>query len=117
MIEVNDKNYNEVVLKDERPIFIDFYSPSCDPCQDLGKFLEERIKNYAEEKNVLIIKCNVMKSPKLSEKLNIRSVPFTIYVTKEKEFKYPEIGVREPEYYFKIIDKISEKKKKFLGIF
>ena len=36
-MELNDKNYNDIILEEERPVFIDFYSPMCSPCQDLKK--------------------------------------------------------------------------------
>ena len=116
-MEVNDNNYNELVLNGDKPVFIDFYSPSCGPCQELKLFLDENLIEYGREKEVLILTCNVSQNPKLAEKFKIRSVPFTIGVTKDKSFKYPELGMQEAHYYFNIIDKLSGKKKKFFGLF
>jgi len=113
-MELTDKNYNDIVLNEERAIFIDFYSPMCGPCQDLKAFISNKLEKYANDNNVLILTCNVSKNPKINEKFKIQSVPFTIVVTKDKKFKDPEIGLREPEYYFKLIDKYSGKKKKGL---
>jgi len=119
-MEVNDNNYNELVLKEERPIFIDFYSPMCGPCVELKEFIDTNLEAYGSEKGVLVLKCNVSENPKLAEKLKIKSVPFTIGITKglgqDKKFKYPEVGMQEAHYYFNIIDKLSGKKK-FLGLF
>ena len=111
-MELTDKNYNDIVLKEEKPIFIDFYSPMCGPCQELKSFINNKLEEYAKENEVLVLKCDISKNPKINEKFKIQSVPFTIVVTKDKKFKDPEIGLREPEYYFKIIDKYSGKKKK-----
>jgi len=116
-MEVNDENYNDIVLHGEEAVFIDFYSPTCGPCVELKGFIDEHLEKYGEEKGVKVLKCDVSRNPKLAEKFNIRSVPFTIGVTKDKQFKYPELGMKEAHYYFDIIDKLSGKKKKILGLF
>ena len=115
-MKLTDENYNKIVLNEGRNIFIDFYSPRCGPCQELSGFIDEHLEEYAKEKGVLVLKCDVSKNQKIAEKFNIQSVPFTIAVTKDKKFKYPELGLQEASYYFGIIDKLSGKKK-FLGLF
>lgn len=115
-MEITDKTYNDIVRDGEKPVFIDFYSPMCGPCQELKSFINDKLIKYAEEKDVLILTCNVAKNPKIAEKFNVQSVPLTVGVTKDKKFKYMENGLKDAPYYFKIIDKLSGKKK-FFGLF
>jgi len=120
VIELTDKNYQQLIVNTDNPIFIDFYSPTCGPCQILMSYLP-KIAEYAEDKNVSIFKCDVSKNPKIANKYEIKSVPFTLIVTKDKKLDYVENGVKEIGYYINLIDKFNPNKKslfsKFISIF
>ena len=111
-MNVTDKNYNKLVLKEERAIFIDFYSPSCGPCQQLKSFIKNEFEEYARKNNILVLTCDVSSNQKIAEKFKISSVPFTIMINKNKEFKDPQLGLQEPYYYYSLIDKYNGKEKK-----
>jgi len=113
-MEVTDNNYNKLVLDEERAIFIDFYSPSCGPCQELKKMIKDDFEEYAKNNNVLVLTCDISRNQKLAEKFKIRSVPFTIMVTKDKKFKDPQMGLQDPYYYYNLIEKYNGKKKSLL---
>jgi thioredoxin-like negative regulator of GroEL len=110
--ELTDQNYNDLITieegKENNPIFVDFYSPYCGPCQTLMKFLPN-IQKYSIEnnKNVSILKCDVSKNPKISEKFQISSIPFTIIIDKDRKVKEPNMGLNDISYYIKLIDKYS----------
>jgi len=114
VIELTDKNYEQLIVKTDQPIFIDFYSPSCGPCQILMGYLP-KIAEYAADKNVSIFKCNVANNPKIANKYQIRSVPFTLVVTTDKKIDYVESGVKDIGYYIGLIDKFNPNKKSFLS--
>jgi len=111
-MELTDKNYNKLIMKEENPIFIDFYSPSCSPCQQLKVFIKNEFEEYARKNNVLVLICDISKNQKIAEKFKIRNVPFTIMITKEKEFKDPQLGLQEAYYYYNLIEKYNQSKKK-----
>jgi len=116
-MELTDKNYEKIIKKSERPVFIDFYSPSCGPCQVLTRLIDEKLEAYGEEKGILVVKCNVAKNPKLATAFTIESVPFTIAVMPNEKLKYPELGLKNETYYFDIIDKLAGKKSFWGKIF
>ncbi len=116
-MELNDKNYEKIIKNNEKPVFIDFYSPTCGPCQMLTQLIDERLEKYGEENGIAVVKCNVSKNPKLAEAFKVQSVPFTIAVMPNEKLKYPELGLKHEAYYFELIDKLAGKGSFFSRLF
>ena len=116
-MELTDKNYETIIKNNENPVFIDFYSPTCGPCQMLTKLIDERLEQYGEEQGIQVVKCDVSKNPKLASAFKIRSVPFTIAVLKDETLKFPEVGLKNETYYFELIDKLAGKGSFFSRLF
>jgi thioredoxin-like negative regulator of GroEL len=108
-MELTDKNYETIIKNNAEPVFIDFYSPTCGPCQMLTKLIDEKLEKYAEENGVKVVKCDVSMNPKLASAFKIRSVPFTIAIMPDEKLKYPELGLKHETYYFELIDKLAGK--------
>ncbi len=68
-------SFDDVVLKSNIPVIIDFYADWCGPCKRLGPVLEEKAKTL---KKFLLVKVNVDENPDLSEKYNVGSIPFVL---------------------------------------
>jgi thioredoxin 1 len=116
-MELTDKNYEKLIKNQEKPVFVDFYSPSCGPCQMLLQLIEMRLEAYAEEQGIRILTCDVSRNPKLAEAFKIRSVPFTIAVMPDGKLKYPELGLKDEGYYIDILDKLAGKGSFFSRLF
>jgi thioredoxin-like negative regulator of GroEL len=114
-MELTDKNYQDIIKGNDRPVFIDFYSDTCAPCQVLLGIIEAGLEKYGEENGVVVATCNTGKNPKLAGAFNVRSVPFSIVVMPDEKLKYPEIGLKDQAYYYALIDKLSGKKKGLFG--
>ncbi len=116
-MELTDKNYEKIIKNNETPVFIDFYSPTCGPCQILTQLIDERLEKYGEEHGIIVVKCNISKNQKLAEAFKVRSVPFTIVVMPNEKLKYPELGLKHEAYYFELIDKLAGKGSFFSRLF
>ena len=116
-MELTDKNYETVIKNNDKPVFVDFYSPTCGPCQMLMEVIENGLETYGKEKGVDVVKCDVSRNPKLAEAFKVQSVPFTIAVLPDGKLKYPELGLKDNSYYFGIIDKLSGKNSFFSRLF
>ena len=116
-MELTDKNYETVIKNNDKPVFVDFYSPTCGPCQMLMEVIENGLETYGKEKGVDVVKCDVSRNPKLAEAFKVQSVPFTIAVLPDGKLKYPELGLKDNSYYFAIIDKLSGKNSFFSRLF
>ena len=116
-MELTDKNYTNIIKNNESPVFVDFYSPTCGPCQMLTKLIDERLESYGEENGITVAKCDVSRNPKLAEAFKVESVPFTIVVMPNEKLKYPELGLKDEAYYFNLIDKLAGKGSFFSRLF
>lgn len=107
-MDLTDKNYKQLIEESQKPIFIDFYSPSCGPCQALLSIFD-KLKEHGIKHNVLVYKCNIAENPKIASKYMIRSVPLTLCINIDKKIIHPEVGLKDVGYYFNLIEKISIK--------
>jgi len=70
---LNEKNFNEHVLKAKKPLVVQFSANWCKPCQELTPLLVEVAKQY--EDKVELIKIDVDESPSLSQICNVNQIP------------------------------------------
>jgi len=75
MIEINDKEFQEKVLKKslKTPMVVDFWASWCMPCQILGPILERMEKEYRNK--FILAKVNIETNKELAEKYEIMSIP------------------------------------------
>ncbi|MHC3993370.1 thioredoxin family protein [Thiomicrolovo sp. ZZH C-3] len=108
MLELTDATYSQFVAEMEQPLFIDFYSPTCGPCQQVLSQLPALEKHF--EGKAVIAKVDVTRNPKLAAKYEIRSVPFCVSIgAKDKMVKDYELGAAAPARYIRMIEKAQGK--------
>jgi len=97
--EINDANFSELV-KTERPVVVDFWSPWCGPCKMLGPVLEEVEKELGEK--VDFLKINVDDNPVTSQTYKISSIP-TVLIFKNGEVANTLVGFRPKQEIVSLI--------------
>jgi thioredoxin 1 len=88
-LEVNDTNFDEVVLKSDKPVMVDFWAEWCGPCRMIAPFVEEISHEF--EGKAVVVKCDVDNSPGVSTKFGIRNIP-TVLFFKEGKIADKQIG-------------------------
>ena len=73
--EINEKNFEQEVLKSKNPVVIDFWAEWCGPCRMFSPIIDEVSENY---KNVNFAKLNVDENEAIAKQYNIMSIPTTI---------------------------------------
>ncbi len=76
-IELNDANFEELVLKSDKPVLVDFWAEWCGPCRMVGPAVEEIAKEY--EGKAIVGKVNVDHNPNISMQFGIRNIPALLY--------------------------------------
>jgi len=88
-IEVNDVNFDDLVVKSDKPVLVDFWAEWCGPCRMVGPIMDEISHEY--EGKVLVVKCDVDSSPNVSAKYSIRNIP-TVLFFKDGKIADKQVG-------------------------
>jgi thioredoxin 1 len=71
--QATDTTFEELVLKNDKPVVVDFWATWCGPCKMVAPEMEKIAEKYAG--SVDVVKVDVDANPRLSQTFGIMSIP------------------------------------------
>lgn len=97
---ITTDTFDEVVLKSDSPVLVDFWGPGCVPCKMLAPVFD----SIAEELDGEVVVCKVDTSEEmeLAQKYGVMMIP-TVIAFKDGEELDRTVGVRDKSDYIEMV--------------
>ena len=102
-LELTDANFEELVMKSDKPVLVDFWAVWCGPCRMVGPVVEEIANDY--EGKAIVGKVDVDNNPEVAQKFGIRNIP-TILFMKNGEVVDKQVGAAQKAQLTEKLDAI-----------
>src|ERR1700681_4815595 len=102
MVELNDTNFEQEVLKSDQPVLVDFWATWCAPCRRMTPTVESIASEYAGRAKVG--KLNVDENLSVTGRYNIRGIP-TLILFKNGEVQEQSVGATSKDVIAKMLDR------------
>lgn len=76
IINITTNDFEEKVLKSDKPIVLDFWAPWCGYCRRLNPVIDKISEEY--DANIIFAKVNIDEEPQLAEKFSVNTIPTLI---------------------------------------
>ena len=82
ILKVNSQNFEEEVLRNKKPVLVDFYADWCGPCKMLSPIVDQVAE---ENEDIKVVKVNVDDAQDLAMKYQVMSIPTLVVIKEGKE--------------------------------
>lgn len=103
--QVTDQEFENQVLKSDKPVLVDFWAEWCGPCRQIGPILDELSGEMADK--VTIAKLNIDQNPDTPQKFGVRGIP-TMIIFKDGQAASTKVGALPKNKIQEWIDSIVE---------
>tara|TARA_B100000401_G_C52753226_1_gene694292 strand:- start:115 stop:432 length:318 start_codon:yes stop_codon:yes gene_type:complete len=100
-LEITDENFEETVLKTDKPVLVDFWAAWCGPCRMVGPIIDELSDEYKDK--AVVGKVDIDSNQQYAAKFGVRNIP-TVLIFKNGELVDRKVGVSTKSDYSNILD-------------
>ncbi|MAQ75427.1 MAG: thioredoxin [Aquimarina sp.] len=102
-LEITDATFDEVVLKSDKPVLVDFWAAWCGPCRMVGPVIEQISEEY--DGKAVVGKVDVDANQEFAAKYGVRNIP-TVLVFQNGEVVGRQVGVSPKNVYTEALDSL-----------
>lgn len=102
-LEITDSNFEEKVLKSDKPVLVDFWAAWCGPCRMVGPIIDELSEEY--EGKAVVGKVDIDSNQQYAAQFGVRNIP-TVLVFKNGELVDRKVGVSSKNDYAQALDSL-----------
>ena len=102
-LELTDSNFEETVLKSDKPVLVDFWAAWCGPCRMVGPIIDELSEEY--EGKAVVGKVDIDSNQQYAAQFGVRNIP-TVLVFKNGELVDRKVGVSSKNDYAQALDSL-----------
>lgn len=88
-LELTDNNFEELVIKSNKPVIVDFWAEWCGPCRMVGPIVNEIGDDFKDQ--AIVGKLDVDSNPEVTQRFGIRNIP-TLLFFKNGEVADKQVG-------------------------
>jgi thioredoxin 1 len=100
-LAITDATFDEVVLKSDKPVVVDFWAAWCGPCRMVGPVIDEIHGEY--EGKAVVGKVDVDANQEFAAKYGVRNIP-TVLIFQNGEVVGRQVGGAPKKTYTDAID-------------
>ena len=100
---ITDANFEEQVLKSEKPVMVDFWAEWCGPCRMVGPIIEDISEEYKDK--AVVGKLDVDANQEFAAKYGVRNIP-TVLIFQNGEIVGRQVGVAPKNAYTDALDQL-----------
>jgi len=100
-LEITDATFEEMVLKSDKPVMVDFWAAWCGPCRMVGPIIDQIGEEYGDK--AVVGKVDVDANQEFAAKYGVRNIP-TVLVFQNGEVVGRQVGVAPKNAYTDAID-------------
>ena len=101
VFHVTDSDFDEVVVKANGPVLVDYWAEWCGPCKMIGPVLDEIAEEYKGK--LTIAKLNIDENPNSPQHYGVRGIP-TLMLFKDGEVEGTKVGALTKTQLAEFID-------------
>lgn len=100
VLTITKENFEEEVLKSDKPVLLDFWATWCGPCRMVGPVIEQIAEEHPEIK---VGKINVDEQTELAGAFRVMSIP-TLMAVKDGKVVNQSVGVQPKVQILALLD-------------
>ena len=101
-VEIKSDNFEDLVIKSEKLVILDFWAEWCGPCKAIAPILDKICDQFGD--NVVVGKVNVDEVKQTPVKYGIRSIPTLLFFNNGQIVKQ-EVGLQSEQT---LIDSVNQ---------